>query len=305
MHILNLIRWKNLALIIIAQILVKYALLEPFDVLTTLNTLGFTLLLFITLCLAAAGNIINDIYDVETDSVNKPNKVIVGKHISENVAYNLFFALNIIAVLLGFYLAHSVGKSSFFAIFVIISVALYVYASYLKGTVLFGNILISALVAMSIIIVGIFDLLPAIMPQNRETQLTFLDIILDYAIFAFLINLVRELIKDIQDIDGDYKAGMSTLPIVLGRERANKIAFVVSMLPIGAVIYYMVTYLYKQPVAIGYFLLFVIAPLIYTTIKIFSASNRFDYKHISVVYKLVMLFGILSIVLYPILFLNS
>ncbi|MEM5566362.1 geranylgeranylglycerol-phosphate geranylgeranyltransferase [Psychroserpens sp. AS72] len=299
MHILNLIRWKNLALIIIAQVLVKYALLEPFNVLTTLNTLGFSLLVITTLCIAAAGNIINDIYDVETDSINKPNKVIIGKHVSENTAYNLFFALNIIGVILGFYLSHSVGKSSFFAIFVIISIALYVYASYLKGTVLFGNILISFLTAMSIIIVGIFDLLPSMIPQNRETQLTFLDIIFDYAIFAFLINLVRELVKDIQDVDGDYKAGMNTLPIVIGRERANKIAFVVSMIPIGAVIYFIVTYLYKQPIAIGYFLLFIIAPLIYSSIKIFGASNNFHYKHISLVYKLVMLFGILSLLLYP------
>ncbi len=288
-------------MIILAQVLIKYALFESFDVLTTLNTSGFSLLVLTTLCIAAAGNIINDIYDVETDSINKPNKVIIGKQVSENLAYNLFFALNIIGVILGLYLSHHVGKSSFFAIFVIISIALYVYASYLKGTVLFGNILISFLVAMSIIIVGIFELLPSTIPQNRATQLTFFDIIFDYAIFAFLINLIRELIKDIQDVDGDYKSGMNTLPIVLGRERANKIAFIVSMIPIGAVIYFMVTYLYKQPVAIGYFLLFVIAPSIYATIKIFGASNNFHYKHISLVYKLVMLFGILSLLLYPLI----
>ena len=301
MHILNLIRWKNLVLIILAQVLIKYALFEPFNVITTLSPLGFSLLVLTTLCIAAAGNIINDIYDVETDSINKPNKVIIGKQVSENLAYNLFFALNIIGVILGFYLSHSVGKSSLFAIFVIISIALYVYASYLKGTVLFGNILISFLVAMSIIIVGIFDLLPAITPQNRATQLTFFDVIFDYAFFAFLINLIRELIKDIQDVDGDYKSGMNTLPIVLGRERANKITFSLSIIPIGVVVYFMVTYLYKLPVAIGYFLLFVIAPSIYATIKIFGANNNLHYKHISLVYKLVMLFGILSLLLYPLI----
>lgn len=301
MHILNLIRWKNLVLIIIAQVLIKFSLFEAFDIPTTLNTLGFWLLVITTLCIAAAGNIINDIYDVETDTINKPNKVIIGKQVSENLAYNLFFTLNITGIILGFFLAHSIDQGSLFAIFVIISLALYVYASYLKGTVLFGNILISFLVAMSIIIVAIFDLLPAISPQNRATQLTFFDIIFDYAIFAFLINLIREIVKDIQDVDGDYKAGMRTLPIVLGRERANKIAFIVSMIPIGAVIYFMVTYLYTQPIAIGYFLLFIIAPLIYATIKIFGAADNFHYKHISLVYKLVMLFGMLSLLLYPLL----
>ena len=301
MHILNLIRWKNLVMIIIAQVLIKYALFEPFSVFTTLNTFGFILLVTTTICIAAAGNIINDIYDIDTDTVNKPQHVVIGKQVSEKMAYSLFFTLNIIGIVLGLYLSHSVGKSAFFPLFVIISLALYIYASYLKGTIVFGNLLISFLVAMSIIIVGIFDLLPAIIPQNRDTQITFFKIVVDYAIFAFLVNLIREIIKDIQDIDGDYKAGMNTLPIVLGRERANKIAFVVSMIPIAAVIYFMVTYLYKQQLVIAYFLICVIAPLIYATIKIFGALHKGHYKHISNIYKLVLFLGIMSLLLYPLL----
>ncbi len=110
---------------------------------------------------------------------------------------------------------------------------------------------------------------------------------------------MREIIKDIQDVDGDYKAGMNTLPIVLGRERANKIAFIVSMIPIGAVIYFVVTYVYKQQIVIGYFLVFVIAPLVYATIKIFGAEHNKQYQHISTIYKVVMLLGLLSLLLYP------
>lgn len=279
--------------------LIKYALFEPFDVLTTLNTFGFLILICTTLCLAAAGNIINDIYDVDADAINKPNKVIIGKHVSESLAYNLFFTLNIIGIILGFYLSHSVGSSSFFAIFVLISLSLYVYTSYLKGTILIGNILISVLVAMSILVVGIFDLLPSMLPQNRDTQITFFEIVLDYAIFAFLVNLIREMIKDIEDVDGDHNAGLQTLPIVLGRDRSNKIAFIVSMLPIAAVIYFIVTYLYTQKIAIAYFLLFLVAPLIYTTIKLFSAEHKSHYRHISAIYKLVMVLGLLSLLLYP------
>lgn len=301
MHLLNLIRWKNLVIIILAQVLIKYALFEPFDVLTTLSTIGFALLVLTTLCIAAAGNIINDIYDVEADTINKPKKVIVGKHISEKLAHNLFFALNIIGILLGFYISHSVGKPAFFAIFVLISLSLYVYASYLKGTVLFGNILISVLVALSILIVGIFDLLPSMIPQNKDTQTTFFDIVMDYAFFAFLVNLVREIVKDIQDVDGDHKAGLNTLPIVLGRERSNKIAFIVSMLPIAAVIYFLVTYLYTQQIAIAYFLLCIIAPMIYATIKLFSAEHKSHYQHIGRIYKLVMVLGLLSLLLYPLI----
>ncbi|WP_452226488.1 geranylgeranylglycerol-phosphate geranylgeranyltransferase [Lacinutrix cladophorae] len=299
--ILNLIRWKNLLLIVLVQLLIKYALLEPFGVTITLNGMGLFILILATLCLAAAGNIINDIYDIETDLINKPNRVTVGKSISEKTAYNLFFAFNFIGVALGFYLSHVVGKSPFFTLFVIISALLYMYASYLKQIPLIGNVVISVLVALSLIIVGIFDLLPAITAANKEAQITFFKIILDYAFFAFIINLIREMVKDIEDIDGDYKAGRNTLPIAIGRDRANKVIFVFSLIPIVGVVFYITTFLYKQEIAVAYFLLFIVAPLIYISIKLFSAKTKKEYAHISIILKLVMLFGMLSMLLYPLI----
>lgn len=298
MNILNLIRWKNLVMIALMQLLVKYALLEPFEADFMFNWFGITLLIIATLCLAAAGNIINDIYDVETDNVNRPSKVIVGKKVSEKTAYNLFFAFNIIAILIGFYLSHLVGRSGFFALFVIISGLLFVYASYLKQTLLVGNIVVSVMVAMSILIVGLFELLPAITPQNQQVQLFFFKILLDYALFAFIINLIREIAKDLEDVDGDYKAGMNTLPIAIGRERASKVLFGLTFIPLFAVVYYVMTYMYKQPIAVGYFLLFIIAPLLYISIKSFSAKSKKEFHHISNMLKLVMLFGMLSLLLY-------
>ncbi|HCY83090.1 MAG TPA: prenyltransferase, partial [Xanthomarina gelatinilytica] len=90
MKFLNLIRYKNLLLIALVQFLIKYALLDPFleatNLSITLNLFGFTILVLATLCLAAAGYIINDVYDVEIDKVNRPDRVIVGKSISEKTA---------------------------------------------------------------------------------------------------------------------------------------------------------------------------------------------------------------------------
>lgn len=301
--ILNLIRWKNLLMIALVQLLIKYALLEPFGINTTLDTFGIILLIVSTICIAAAGNIINDIYDVETDTINKPNKVIIGKSVSEKTGFNLFIVFNIIGVGIGFFLSNHVGKSAFFSVFVIISALLYVYATYLKQTLLLGNIVISILVALSLIVVGIFELLPAITAQNQQTQLTFFNIILDYALFAFIINLLREIAKDIEDIDGDYKAGMNTLAIAIGRERATKVLFVLSLIPIVLVATYVVKYLYKNPLAVVYFLLFIIGPLLYITIKSFNAKAKKDYRHISNMIKLVMLFGMLSLVLYKLILL--
>ncbi len=299
LHFLNLVRWKNLILIALVQTLIKYALFEPFGIDITLNNWQFSLLVLATLFIAAAGNVINDIYDIETDLVNKPSKVLVGKNISEKVALNLFIVLNILGVSLGFYLANTIDKSGFSAVFVIISALLYIYASYLKQTLLIGNIVISALVAMSIIIVGLFDLLPAITAQNQQTQLTIFKILLDYALFAFIINLLREMVKDIEDIDGDYKAEMKTLPIIIGRERATKLVFIFSLLPLFGIIYYLVVFLYKQPLAVGYFLIFIIAPLLYFTIKSYTAETKSELNHLSNILKLIMLFGVLSLLLYP------
>ncbi len=280
------------------QLLVKYALFEPFGVSTSLNGLGITILILATVCIAAAGNIINDIYDIETDTINKPEKVIVGKSVSEKNAYTLFIAFNLIGVGLGYYVSSLVDRSAFFSIFVLISALLYMYASYLKPMLIIGNIVISALVAFSILIVGLFELMPAITSFNKEIQFSFFRILLDYALFAFSINLLREIAKDIEDIDGDHKAGMNTLPIIIGSERAKNVLISLNFIPLAFLIHYIVFELYRQPIAVGYFLLLVIGPLIYITIKIFSASTKKDFKHISNTYKLVLFSGMLSLLLY-------
>ena len=301
-YFFNLIRWKNLLIIALVQYLVRYALLIPFreshGVMTTLSDFNFFLLVLASMCIAAGGYVINDIYDVETDRINKPNKLIINKHITEKNATTIFIVLNIIGVGLGFYLSNSIGKSAFFSIFFIASALLYIYSTSLKQIAVVGNVVVSIVVALSVLLVGIFELIPAMNGSNKAVQTTFINIIRDYAIFAFMINLVREMVKDIEDIDGDHNAGIDTLPVVIGRERANKVVFFLSLIPIISVIYYVVTYLFKQQLVVGYFLVLVIAPLIYISIKLFSAEQKSHYKHISLMLKLVMLTGMLSLLLY-------
>ena len=298
MNYLNLIRYKNLLMIVLAQLLIKYALLEPLGINTSLDGLGLSLLMLATICIAAAGNIINDIYDVETDTINKPNRVIVGKQLSEKTAFNLFVVLNLIGVGIGFYVSHLVGKSAFFSLFVIISALLYVYASYLKRMFLIGNIIISILVALSLLIVGLFDLLPGITPENQHIQLSVFKIIFYYAAFAFIINLIREIVKDIEDIEGDSKTSMRSLPIVIGTTKAKIVVFTLCLITLILISYYVIHTLYKNPMVSGYFLLFIIGPLIYISVKSLSAISKQHYHHISIVLKLVMVFGMLSLLLY-------
>ncbi|MFK7832617.1 MAG: geranylgeranylglycerol-phosphate geranylgeranyltransferase [Winogradskyella sp.] len=301
-HFFNLIRWKNLLMIALTQYLVKYALLEPFreshSVITTLSDFNFFLLVLATLCIAAGGYVINDVYDVETDAINKPNQRIINKLITEKTATTLFMVLNIIGVGLGFYLSNGIGKSGFFAIFFVASAVLYIYSTSLKQIAIVGNIIVSIVVALSILLVGIYELVPAMNLNNKAVQTTFLYIIRDYAIFAFIINLVRELVKDLEDFDGDHQTGIQTLPVLLGKVKTNKIVFIISLIPIVSIVYYVITYLFKQQLVVGYFLVLVVAPLIYGSIKLFNAEETQHYKRISLVLKLTMFTGMLSLLLY-------
>ncbi|TWI11846.1 4-hydroxybenzoate polyprenyltransferase [Flavobacterium cauense R2A-7] len=261
-----------------------------------LSDVEFILLVIATVCIAAGGYVINNIMDQETDDFSKPENVIVGKHISEGMAYNIYVAFNIIGVGIGFYLSNIIQKPMFSAVFIVVAGTLYMYATSLKQNLLIGNIIVALLLSFSVVIIGIFDLYPITQESNQLQMATLFSILLDYALFAFMINFIREIVKDIEDMDGDYNSGMSTLPIVLGKERTAKIAFGLTFIPIALLIYYMNENLMEVQLVIVYLLLFVLAPLLYFLIKIWNAKTKKDFKHLSLVLKLVLLFGILSVV---------
>jgi 4-hydroxybenzoate polyprenyltransferase len=122
-------------------------------------------------------------------------------------------------------------------------------------------------------------------------------ILLDYAKFAFIINLVREIIKDIEDIEGDRIQEMKTLPIWIGIPTTNKVAFLLLLAPVIYLLYYANNYLFNNHLfyGLGYMLMFVIAPLIFSLILIWNAKEKKDYAHISRVLKWIIFFGILTV----------
>ena len=160
MKFLKLIRYQNLLLIALMQLVLRYGFLKQQNVPSTLTDWQYGLLVLATLLIAAAGYVINDIMDQETDQTSKPNKVIVGKTISEDLAYNLYFGLNIAGMLIGYYLADFVNKTSFFGVFIISSALLYLYATSLKQMAVIGNVIVALILGLSVIVVGMFDVLP-------------------------------------------------------------------------------------------------------------------------------------------------
>lgn len=294
----NLIRFKNLLIILLVQGLIKYSLLNSSIAATTLDTFHFILLMLATVFIAAGGYVINDIYDVNIDKINKPEKVIIHKKISESTANNLYLAFTFVGVVIGFYLSNHIGSPGFAALFIIVAALLYMYASYLKSILLIGNIVVSLIVAFSLIIVGIFDLIPAIDYLNQARQLEVFTIISFYALFAFLLTFLREIVKDIEDINGDKNGGRQTLPIVLGRKRTTIVCFVFAIAIAALILVYMYSNLYRATWVMLYFLITIIGPLLYFIVKIITAEKKTDFKHLSAILKTVMILGLLTLFFY-------
>ena len=277
------------------QLIFRYGFFKFQNIPLALADWQYGLLVLSTILLAAGGYVINNIYDQETDSVNKPNNVIVGRSISETQAYNLYFALTVSGVAIGFYLSNVIQKPGFASIFILIAATLYLYASSLKQMLLIGNIVVALLLSFSVIIIGIFDLYPATVLENQQQMKIFFSILLDYAVFAFMINILREMIKDIEDMDGDYNQGMNTLPIAIGKLRTCKIIFVLSIIPVLSILLYINKYLLDLLWVTIYMLLFVCGPLILFTVKMLKANTKKDFHFLSLLLKFILLFGILSV----------
>lgn len=281
------------------QYIIRYGFLKLQNVGLALNDWMFALLVLATVLIAAAGYVINDVYDIETDEINKPGKNQIGKTISEEMGFNIFIGLNIVALIIGFYLSNKIMKTSFLGIFIISSMLLYLYATSWKKIAIVGNLIIALLTAFSVLIIGMFDIIPAIYSENEALMKTLLSILFDYALFAFLVNFLREIVKDIEDINGDYNQGMNTLPILIGTQRTAKISSVFGLAIVCVLFWYINKNLMDNGLLIAtiYGLIALVAPLVFFSIKIWSAKTQKEFHLMSSLLKLVIFLGILFILI--------
>lgn len=278
------------------QLIFRYVFFKFQNIPLALADWQYGLLVLSTILIAAGGYVINNIFDQNTDTINKPSNVIVGKTISETNAYNLYIGLTVTGVAIGFYLSNVIVKPGFASIFILIAATLYLYATSLKQMMIIGNVIVALLLSFSVIIIGIFDLFPTIHEGNQQQLGVVFSILLDYALFTFFLNFTREIVKDLEDVDGDYNQGMNTLPIAIGKSRTAKIVFGLSFIPILFMLYYINKYLLELVFTTVYLLLFVVGPLFYFTIKIWTAKSKKEFHALSLLLKWILLFGILSVV---------
>jgi len=295
MKYLKLIRYQNLLLLAFMQLVFRYLFLEQSYVDLALTDFNYILLVIATVCVAAGGYVINNIMDQETDEIAKPQNRVVGVSISETVAYNWYIGLTIVGVGIGFYLSNVIYKPTFASMFILVATLLYMYATSFKQIPVLGNVVVALLLSTSIIIIGLFDILPAIDVDNRFRMKEAFNILMEYAVFAFIINLIREIVKDLEDMDGDYQSGINTLPIMMGIPKTKIIVGILTLISIGILAYYINSNLFELDYVIYYSMVFIIGPLIYFGVKLINAVTKKEFHHLSLVLKLILFFGIISI----------
>jgi len=294
---LKLIRYRYLLLLAFMQFIFRFGFLKLQNIPLSLADWHYILLVLSTVCLAAGGAIVNAIFQQDSDSENKPEFQVVGKFISENTAYNLYVAFTFIGVSIGFYLSNMIQKPNFAILFILIASTLYFYASSIKNSVLVGNIIIAFVNSIYLLIIGLFDLLPVTFDGNQTVMGIHFSILIDYAIFTFIISLLIELVSDIENTNGDSNQGLNTLPIAIGISKAKKVALAISLIPIFCVLYYLKVYLFDAKLLYSfiYGLLFTVIPLIYFSFKIFKANDPKEFRHLYLILNWILFLGYLSI----------
>lgn len=291
---LKLIRWPNLVMLALMQVVIHYGFLSQLPFALALDHFHFALLVGATVILAAGGYLLNNFYDVESDTINHKYNPI-GEKVSPDTIFNVYMVCNMIGVGIGFYLANHIGFNSFTGIFVIVAATLYLYSDSFQRIPVVKNLVIALLVAISVLVVAAFDLVPLMGKINGSTLVTAGAIVLDFAIFSFLLNWIREIIKDIEDIKGDYNSGGRTLPIIAGINRSRNLAIVLSVLATALLIFYTYSYFSNLLISSLFLAITVAFPLCVLISLLLKAKKPEHYKKPALLLKLIMLFGILSI----------
>ncbi len=270
-QLLKLIRFPNLAIIAITQFMVALFLIDSTTFSTIIGDYNLFLLIISTLFIASSGYIINDYYDIKIDYVNKPDRVVIGKHIKRRQVLIIHSIFNFVGIALGAFVSWWVLGVNVLAAFL-----LWLYSNQLKRLPLWGNLSVSFLTGLSVFVVYLHYY------SNLES-------ILMYSSFAFFISLIREIIKDLEDMEGDEKFGCKTLPISIGSPKTKKVIYAINILFIMVVWYVTQDWQMFLPFSITLVLI-----LGFLCLKLFYADKKQDYAQLSIFAKVIMVIGIAS-----------
>ena len=297
---LHLIRFPNLLMIAFVQCVMRYAVILPLaglhGVELQLSSFTFLCVVLSTLCTAAAGYAINDYFDVKTDKINRPDKVIVGKYISRRRVMMSHIVLCAAGILLGGYVTWAAGIPELVIIYILVAGMLWLYSTIYKQMFLIGNIIVALFCAL-VPMMPLLDIPPVYRMYGQFLLNTGAN--LNFAVFwtlgvaalAFLITLSHEIIRDAEDFEGDVAYGCRLLPVVLGESytKWTIIGINASIVAMLCMVYGCFLRCVAGWFSFFYILILLVVPVIYISWKVHKATTSDDYRRAGNRMKLVML----------------
>lgn len=307
----KLIRFPNLLIVAATQYLMRFAVIGAilgfynngadgaFEFVLQMSEFDFFILVLSTVCLTAGGYVINDYFDTKTDSLNRPKTVIVGNTISRRSAMAIHIVLNVIGVLGGAYVSYVVGYKLFGLIFIGVTGILWYYSTTYKRQFLIGNVIVALLTALVPLMVALFEIpmlnkaYSGLLIEYDHNFNSIFNWVAAFSFFAFFTTLIREIIKDVEDFEGDNAYGRRSLPIVLGVFYTKIIILTLVAITIAALVYIYLLYLQGSSLTLWYLIAAQLIPYILLIVKTITAKTKRDYWLASLLVKLIMLFGVL------------
>ncbi len=301
---LKLVRWKNLLFIILIQWLMQHAvvypLLQTFGFETGLHESLYLLLILATILITSGGYVINDYFDIKTDRINKPGKVIAGEAITLRKTMIFYQALTAAGSVTGIILAFLSESFTLGFIFIITPGLLWFYSASYKRQFVIGNLIVSLSSALSILIVGILAVALLKTEYNSELlQQTPVPSAIygwtgGFSAFAFLLTWIREIIKDMEDVEGDRETECRTMPVKWGIKKTKHFLYALIALTIGALFYMNHHFIdFEGNLTLRYLLYGIAAPMLILIYLIFKATGSEDFRQASTLTKVIMLIGVL------------
>jgi len=261
-----------------------------------LNDLQFAFLTMAIILVTIGGYIINDIYDSTIDKINYPEKQYLGNQLSEKSTIMVYILVNIIGLILSFIVAYQINYLQWLFFYPLAVLLLWYYSYKLKKTVLFGNLLVALFCSLVVLLLWFSEKesMEILHNSNGEKYFEIISIIIFYSLFAFISTLFREIIKDVEDIEGDKSDNCNTLPVRLGITRTKIITIITGLLL--AVLVGIFLFINNNSQNIWktlYAIIFLIIPVLITLFMLSRADNRQDFRRINLYVKLIMFLGLL------------
>jgi 4-hydroxybenzoate polyprenyltransferase len=298
----RILRLPNLLMVAATMYVMRWSIINPlldvYQLELQISEVAFLGLVLSTLFITAAGYVINDYHDVRADQINKPTKLVVDVYISRRTALLLHWILNFAGVTAGIIFSLLYRVPWMILVFGAAPMMLWYYSIRLKHILLAGNMAVALLTATIPMLVILFEY-PLLARNYRLDALFFPDGLNSiliwvgaYAFFAFMTNLVREIIKDAEDIRGDQELGSQTLPITFGLTKTKTVIIALTLLTMVVLGFFFIVYL-KDIISLAYYILFILLPSLFLIQRTYRASRAGNFGFISALMKIIMIMGLL------------